>query len=250
LNIRTKPVLVHNKTIQLAVFFVFAALLMIFLVPMLIEQVYAVTIGVATNCRIPCPTFKGVIGELDDGRWGFKGEPKVTDNGRTIKWASEGIGFFGGDEKGNVFASFDRENSVRFIWVNPKKGDNTCDVQIRGQVSASCTITQGNFAKANYIVHCVRCLPDTVIDIPDNFVGTSNDDSFDGKGGNDNINGLAGNDKLNGGEGKDLLIGGDGNDELTGGPGPDTFQCGSGTDEITDFNPSEGDKKTNDCEQF
>jgi Ca2+-binding RTX toxin-like protein len=55
---------------------------------------------------------------------------------------------------------------------------------------------------------------------------------------------------LNGGEGKDSLAGADGKDELTGGPGPDTFVCGSGTDKITDFNPSEGDKKTSDCEQF
>ena len=55
---------------------------------------------------------------------------------------------------------------------------------------------------------------------------------------------------MNGGEGKDLLVGGDGNDELTGGKGSDNFQCGAGNDKITDFKASEGDKKTNDCEQF
>ena len=38
--------------------------------------------------------------------------------------------------------------------------------------------------------------------------------------------------------------------ELTGGPGPDFFQCGPGIDKIIDFKPSEGDKKTNDCEKF
>jgi Ca2+-binding RTX toxin-like protein len=51
-------------------------------------------------------------------------------------------------------------------------------------------------------------------------------------------------------KGKDLIVGADGNDELSGGPCQDTFQCGPGTDEITDFKPSEGDKKTGDCEQF
>lgn len=84
----------------------------------------------------------------------------------------------------------------------------------------------------------------------DNLIGTSGNDCIDGKGGNDKLAGLAGNDKLNGGDGKDLLVGGNGNDGLTGGKGADSFQCGSGDDKITDFKPSEGDKKTNDCEQF
>ena len=84
----------------------------------------------------------------------------------------------------------------------------------------------------------------------DNLIGTSNNDCINGKGGNDKIAGLAGNDKLNGGDGKDLLNGGNGNDDLTGGMGADLFQCGAGNDKITDFKPSEGDKKTNDCEQF
>ena len=46
------------------------------------------------------------------------------------------------------------------------------------------------------------------------------------------------------------LVGGSGNDESTGGKGSDLFQCGTGTDKITDFYPSEGDKKTNDRGQF
>jgi hypothetical protein len=44
--------------------------------------------------------------------------------------------------------------------------------------------------------------------------------------------------------------GGDGNEELTGGKGVDSFNCGVGIDQITNFNRSEGDKKTNDCKQF
>ena len=37
---------------------------------------------------------------------------------------------------------------------------------------------------------------------------------------------------------------------MTGGSGADSFRCGAVNDEITDFKTSEGDKKTNDCEQF
>jgi Ca2+-binding RTX toxin-like protein len=73
---------------------------------------------------------------------------------------------------------------------------------------------------------------------------------IDAKGGNDKIAGLGGNDKLNGGDGKDLLSGGNGNDELTGGRGADKFDCGSGSDKIIDYDLSEGDIKSTDCEQF
>jgi hypothetical protein len=84
----------------------------------------------------------------------------------------------------------------------------------------------------------------------DNLVGTSGNDCINGNSGSDTLIAGEGNDKMNGGDGRDRLIGGDGNDELTGGPGPDTFVCGPGTDKIIDFKPSEGDKKTSDCEQF
>ena len=90
----------------------------------------------------------------------------------------------------------------------------------------------------------------TGTDKNDNLIGTSSNDCIDAKGGNDKIAGHAGNDKLNGGDGNDLLSGGTGNDILTGGKGADSFQCGAGNDKITDFKASEGDKKTNDCEQF
>jgi Ca2+-binding RTX toxin-like protein len=62
--------------------------------------------------------------------------------------------------------------------------------------------------------------------------------------------GAGANDELIGGGGKDLLSGGNGNDELTGGIGPDRFDYGSGKDKITHFNPSEGDIKSTNCEQF
>ena len=47
---------------------------------------------------------------------------------------------------------------------------------------------------------------------------------------------------LNGGSGDDILDGRGGDDVLTGGPGADFFVISSGKDQITDFNPAEGDQ--------
>ncbi len=46
------------------------------------------------------------------------------------------------------------------------------------------------------------------------------------------------------------VIGGDDNDVLTGGGGAQRFVCGGGEDTITDYDESEGDTKTEDCENF
>jgi len=46
------------------------------------------------------------------------------------------------------------------------------------------------------------------------------------------------------------VIGGDDNDLLTGGEGAQRFVCGGGEDTITDYDESEGDTKTEDCENF
>ncbi|MDQ3852989.1 MAG: hypothetical protein M3299_09165 [Thermoproteota archaeon] len=43
-------------------------------------------------------------------------------------------------------------------------------------------------------------------------------------------------------------MGGDGGDTLTGGPDADQFDCGAGTDEVTDYNPDEGDTVQANCE--
>lgn len=48
----------------------------------------------------------------------------------------------------------------------------------------------------------------------------------------------------------DLLNNGNGNDELIGRNDADKFECSDGNDKTTDFKVSEGDKKTNDCEQL
>ena len=108
------------------------------------------------------------------------------------------------------------------------------------------------------------------------LVGTDSDDVIKGTLENDNIQGLKGNDTLNGGDGgndhlnggvgndrlfgegdvseeeagEDMLIGGPGDDTLYGGQKGDFFNCGPDNDTISDFNQGEGDKKTNDCENF
>jgi Ca2+-binding RTX toxin-like protein len=46
------------------------------------------------------------------------------------------------------------------------------------------------------------------------------------------------------------IIGGDADDLLTGGKGAQRFVCGGGEDTITDYDESEGDGKTEDCENF
>ena len=66
-----------------------------------------------------------------------------------------------------------------------------------------------------------------------------------------NITGLSEHEKiignrkgniLLGGDGDDILDGRGGQDVLTGGPGADFFVISSGQDQITDFNPAEGDQ--------
>lgn len=88
-------------------------------------------------------------------------------------------------------------------------------------------------------------------------LGTANDDVMRGDNEPNTIGGLHGNDQISGAGGYDDLHGGYGNDQLSAGPsddllqgsvGADSFKCGPGNDRITDFNPSEGDTKSNDCE--
>lgn len=66
--------------------------------------------------------------------------------------------------------------------------------------------------------------------------------------GNDSLFGGTGRDNINGEDGNDNLYGGLGNDILYGGKGKDYFNCGLGKDNIADFNTTEGDGKSYNCE--
>lgn len=66
--------------------------------------------------------------------------------------------------------------------------------------------------------------------------------NLSGSGEHDKILGNSKSNVLNGGKGDDILDGRGGKDVLTGGPGADFFVISSGQDQITDFNPSEGDQ--------
>jgi Ca2+-binding RTX toxin-like protein len=86
------------------------------------------------------------------------------------------------------------------------------------------------------------------------ILGGSDDQTDDyvicGGPGNDILVGSSGNNIIYGGAGYDKLFGGPKNDILIGGPGADYFDCGPGNDTIRDYHPSEGDVKTNDCENY
>lgn len=84
--------------------------------------------------------------------------------------------------------------------------------------------------------------------------GWTGNDTLSGMGGNDTLDGFAGADVLFGGAGSDVLYGGvtglaTESDALTGGAGADTFvfqdatwSTASGTDQILDFDASQGDR--------
>src|SRR5215204_1673548 len=73
----------------------------------------------------------------------------------------------------------------------------------------------------------------------DIVMGGANDDIIFGNGGEDLLNGNFGDDKIDGGGGNDIL---------KGGPGADKFICGALIDTVLDYNPSQGDTISNDCE--
>ena len=84
----------------------------------------------------------------------------------------------------------------------------------------------------------------------DQMKGHSEGSLMYGLGGDDQISGGSGNDALHGDLGNDQLTGGDGDDILFGSPGADSFTCGRGNDQVVNFNESEGDTKSDDCESL
>jgi Ca2+-binding RTX toxin-like protein len=82
----------------------------------------------------------------------------------------------------------------------------------------------------------------------DRIQGGGGDDTISGGNSDDYLQGDEGNDNLRGENGDDMLFGGSGDDVLSGENGSDDFSCGDGADTIVDFNPSQGDVKSDDCE--
>ena len=82
----------------------------------------------------------------------------------------------------------------------------------------------------------------------DELFGSLGDDQMYGGNEDDVLDGLFGNDYLLGGNGKDELYGGQGNDVLKGGAGPDFFDCGDDVDIVLDYQVSEGDTVSENCE--
>jgi Ca2+-binding RTX toxin-like protein len=82
----------------------------------------------------------------------------------------------------------------------------------------------------------------------DNIQGAQLDDKLYGEKGDDILMGSYENDYLSGGDGDDQLFGGDHDDTLRGGKGANLFNCGNGFDVVVDFDPQNGDVRTNDCE--
>ena len=151
--------LVHNKTTKLAVLIVLVGTMMIFLVPLLAEQVYARTEGIAKCLGNNEPPFSNVIGKLTAGKW--KVHPILLDNGCRIDWITVGSGVFGGDEKGTITADFGGGGHVTFTWFNPDNSNsfNRCAINWTGKLYARCSIRtpagepSGPFAIAKFFVH-------------------------------------------------------------------------------------------------
>jgi Ca2+-binding RTX toxin-like protein len=77
--------------------------------------------------------------------------------------------------------------------------------------------------------------------------GIGNNQIFGGSEGDTLVGGID-DDLIAGRAGDDRLFGADGNDVLEGDKGADYFNCGDGIDIVLDFNPTEGDIITIDCE--
>jgi Ca2+-binding RTX toxin-like protein len=82
----------------------------------------------------------------------------------------------------------------------------------------------------------------------DTVQGAELDDQIYGSKGNDVLSGGDGNDYISAGSGTNELYGGFGDDTLRGGSGADYFDCGIGFDVVLDYDKSQGDVYTMDCE--
>ena|SRR5262245_55968557 len=145
----------HTK--NMLVLTVLTAAMMIFLVPMLIEQVYAFTVGFAhcANCF-----FTNVKGDVSAGKFVLSPKTGATE-GPQILWTTSGPLPFGGDEKGKVDADVAGVGvgHVTFFWSNPDSGRKFCGVLPDRGLDARCSITiiaGGSGVEVKYEVREVR----------------------------------------------------------------------------------------------
>lgn len=146
----------QKNTITLSMFFVLSGAMTIFIVPTLIEQAHALTIGEARTYFIGFDhKFSNIKWNLEAGKW--VETPRLLGDGWGIHWVTKGSGFFGGTERGTVEADLGPGRHVIFKWTNPDRGENHCLLGWTGQVyTLPCRITQGVEAHATYIVSSIR----------------------------------------------------------------------------------------------
>jgi Ca2+-binding RTX toxin-like protein len=159
---------------------------------------------------------------------------------------------------------------IRWIWAISSQGIAQNNTDVDGRVNETKRIDMTNNTRIQNENHIIEggsgidALNGT--NVEDMLSGGSGSDVIYGNGGSDELDGGAGPDKLFGGNGGDVLFGGigndnlqgdDGNDDLYGGPGadvltggqgPDDFDCGTGVDRIVDYNTTQGDIKSFNCE--
>jgi|GEM_PF-3036700 hypothetical protein len=131
---------------------------------------------------------------------------------------------------------------------------NTSTPKVQQNITSNTSTLENSEIVLNYNVTRVRIdgteRDDNISGLVDNslVVGKAGNDIIKAGNGDDLIQGGTGNDKIFGGNGNDILFGGLGDDILTGGKGADVFYCGVGRDTITDYNSTEGDMRSSDCE--
>jgi hypothetical protein len=131
---------------------------------------------------------------------------------------------------------------------------NASTPKVQQNITSNASTLENSEIVLNYNVTRVRIdgteRDDNISGLVDNslVVGKAGNDIIKAGNGDDLIQGGTGNDKIFGGNGNDILFGGLGDDILTGGKGADVFYCGVGRDTITDYNSTEGDMRSSDCE--
>jgi len=138
--------------------------------------------------------------------------------------------------------------------VQQNISSNASTPKVQQNISSNASTLDNLGTVLNYNVSRVRVdgteRDDTISGLVESslVVGKGGNDIIKAGRGDDLIQGGTGNDKINGENGNDILFGGLGDDILTGGKGADVFYCGVGQDSIADYNSTEGDMRSSDCE--